>query len=80
MADVLGCQVNYIRTNPGSCLGAAFIAGIANGVWTEDVISDFTKQREISYPDVANKESYDNAYYIYRQLYPRLFDLFHKNR
>lgn len=79
MADVLGCQVNYIRTNPGSCLGAAFIAGIANGVWTEDVISDFTKQREISYPDVANKESYDNAYYIYRQLYPRLFDLFHKN-
>ena len=76
MSDVLGCKVNYIKTNPGSCLGAAFIAGIANGQWNEGVVGAFTSQRVVSYPDPKVKALYDNGYSIYRELYPRLKDLF----
>lgn len=76
MADVLGVKVDYIKENPGSCLGAAFIAGIAHSLWTEDVIESFTSQRKTSYPNVENKNVYDKAYRIYRELYPRLKDLF----
>ncbi len=76
MADVLGLKVDYIKENPGSCLGAAFIAGIAHGLWSEDVIEHFTSQRRTSYPDFQNKAVYDKAYRVYRELYPRLKDLF----
>lgn len=76
MADVLGMKVDYIKENPGSCLGAAFIAGIAHCLWTENVIEDFTSQRRTSYPDPDNKPAYDKAYKTYRELYPRLKDLF----
>lgn len=76
MADVLGCEVNYIEKNPGSCIGAAFIAGIANNVFDEDVILDFVSQKKISYPNRKNKDIYDERYYVYRKLYPALKDLF----
>ncbi len=76
MADVLGMRVDYIKTNPGSCLGAAFIAGISHGLWTEDVIGCFTSQRIPSYPNPDAKRAYDKGYAIYRELYPRLKDLF----
>lgn len=76
MADVLGCKVDYIKYNPGSCLGAAFIAGIAHGLFNERVIESFTSQRLPSFPNDKNKASYDKGYAIYRELYPRLKDLF----
>lgn len=76
MSDVLGLKVDYIKENPGSCLGAAFIAGIAHGIWCEDVIEHFTSQRRTSYPNSENKAIYDKAYSTYRELYPRLKDLF----
>lgn len=76
MADVLGMRVDYIKSNPGSCLGAAFIAGIAHGLWSEDVIGCFTSQRIPSYPNPDATRAYDRGYSIYRELYPRLKDLF----
>lgn len=76
MADVLGVKVNYIKTNPGSCLGAAFIAAIADGLCNEAIVKDFTSQKIPSYPNEDNKEIYDSSYHIYRELYPRLKDLF----
>lgn len=76
MADVTGYPVAYIKTNPGSCLGAAFIAGISSGLLTEDAIEDFTSQKIFSYPDPSTKDAYDRAYSVYRKLYPSLKDIF----
>lgn len=76
MVDVLGLNGDYIKYNPGSCLGAAFIAGIAQGLFSERVIESFTSQSLPSFPNNKNKASYDKGYAIYRELYPRLKDLF----
>ena len=75
MADVLKCEVAYIKHNPGSSLGAAFIAGEASSLIAPEAIDDFLSQKIISYPNDKNYEAYDRSYRIYRELYPRLKDL-----
>ena len=75
MADVLKSEVAYIKHNPGSSLGAAFIAGEAHGLIKPEAIDDFLSQKIISYPNPDNYSVYDRRYEVYRELYPRLKDL-----
>jgi xylulokinase len=76
-ADVLGAPVTSFRGHPGSSLGVAFVAGVAGGVfddWSD--IDRFLIDRVIDEPEPANAAIYDERYYVYRQLYERLSDLF----
>ena len=75
-ADVLGAEVTSFRGHPGSCLGVAFVAGMAGGVfsdWSE--METFLTDRIVDTPDPHQTRAYDEAYAIYRELYPRLRDL-----
>ncbi len=75
MADVLKTDVAYIKHNPGSSLGAAFIAGEAHDLIDDAAIDEFLSQKIISYSNEENHAAYDRGYRIYRELYPRLKEL-----
>ena len=76
MADVLGYDVVYIKKNPGSCLGAAFIAGTASGLFDESAIDAFVQEGIATKRDERTKQLYDAAYAKYRMLYPALKSVF----
>lgn len=76
-ADVLGVPVTSFRGHPGSCLGVAFVAGMAVGMFKGwDEIDLFISDRIVDEPDPAESAVYDRGYRVYRELYPRLKDLF----
>lgn len=76
MADVLGYDVVYIKKNPGSCLGAAFIAGTASGLFDESAIDAFVQEGIATKRDERTKQLYDAAYAKFRMLYPALKSVF----
>ena len=72
-ADVLQRPVTYLRDNPGSALGAAFVAGIGVGVFASwDVITRFVAVEGVTAPNPANAAVYDEMYAIYRDAYEHL--------
>lgn len=76
-ADVLGAPVISFRGHPGSCLGVAFVAGMAGGVfddWAQ--IDRFLTEPVVDEPDAADAAVYSERYAVYRELYVRLRDLF----
>ncbi len=76
-ADAVGLDVKYITNNPGSSLGAAFIAGMSVGLFTEwDEIDKFLVHSEIVKADRPNHEKYQKYYHLYRKLYETLKPLY----
>ncbi|MDH3474514.1 MAG: FGGY-family carbohydrate kinase [Rhodospirillales bacterium] len=76
-ADVLKQPVQRLLNHPGSCLGAAFVAGMGVGALEDwSAISRYVQSDRTFEPDVARGEVYDEAYGIYRDLYERLRSLY----
>jgi xylulokinase len=76
-ASVLGAPVTSFRGHPGSCLGVAFVAGMASGVfddWAQ--IDRFLSDPVVNKPNPADAAVYDRRYAVYRELYERVRDLF----
>ena len=76
-ADVLNEPITSFRDHPGSVLGVAFVAGMAQGLfqdWPE--IDRFLTDRYVNEPVAAAAQKYDRSYFIYRDLYRRLQSLF----
>lgn len=72
-ADVLGRPVLYRARHPGSALGAAFVAGMAVGIfsdWSE--IETFSEVTDVTEPDAGRSAVYSELYGIYREIYPAL--------
>ncbi len=72
-ADVLGVPVLYRARHPGSALGAAFVAGMAVGVfeeWAE--IERFSEVTDVTQPDAVRSAVYSELYGIYREIYVAL--------
>ncbi len=72
-ADVLGQPVRLLEGHPGSCLGAAYVAGVAIGAlpgWEE--MRRFVRPARIVEPRAEAIAIYDEAYDAYRELYERL--------
>jgi xylulokinase len=70
-ADVLGRPVQLLEGHPGSCLGAAYVAGVAIGAlpgWGE--MHRFVRPARVVEPRAA--AVYDDAYAAYRALYEAL--------
>jgi xylulokinase len=76
-ADVLQRPVQRLRRHPGSCLGAAYVAGVGVGVfkdWTS--IGRYVEPGETFTPDATRAAVYDRAYAIFRETYERLKTLY----
>ena len=76
-ADALGCPVHLLHGHPGSCLGAAYVAGVgvgAIGDW--DAISRFVAPAGVVEPDRAQRAAYADHYALYRETYERLKPLY----
>lgn len=76
-ADAVGVDIKYITDNPGSSLGAAFIAGYSSGIFTDwDEIDKFLTKSEITVADKENNLKYEKYYQLYRKLYTTLKPLY----
>ena len=78
-ADVLNKKVvTTANDQDAACLGAAFIAGKAVGLYKdlEDAISRTVKVTKEYHPDDNNRKAYDEAYERYVQLYENLVPVF----
>jgi xylulokinase len=76
-ADVLQRPVNRIDRHPGSCLGAAFVAGMGTGFlkdWSE--IGRYVAAGRQFTPDPAAAAILERKYRLWRESYQRLQTLF----
>jgi xylulokinase len=72
-ADVLGHPIELLEGHPGSCLGAAYVAGFAAGSFAGwDEIARYVRPAGTVLPDPASTDRYDRHYALYRELYDRL--------
>ncbi|AEV29225.1 pentulose/hexulose kinase [Sphaerochaeta pleomorpha str. Grapes] len=72
MADVTGFDLQYVKHNPGSCLGAALLAGIGCGLMEEKVADRFLEET-ITIPfSVENHARYGRPYETFRLIYEAL--------
>ena len=78
-ADTLGVTVTRIDKHPGSCLGAAYVAGHGIGTFKDlAAVSRYVAAGKVFRPDPARKAVYDQAYANYREIYERLKTLYPK--
>jgi xylulokinase len=79
-ADVLGIPVVTTRIEEAASLGAAILAGVAVGVVPslEAGIERMVAVKDRYEPDPANREAYDAAYAMYRDLNGDLAGLFER--
>jgi len=72
-ADVLGRPIELLAGHPGSCLGAAYVAGVGTGSFAGwDEIARYVRPAGVVEPHPANSERYARHYALYRELYERL--------
>jgi xylulokinase len=76
-ADVLGHPIELLEGHPGSCLGAAYVAGFAVGGFAGwDEIARYVHPAGVVEPNPSNAEPYARCYALYRELYERLQPLY----
>jgi xylulokinase len=76
-ADVMDRPVQRIDRHPGSCLGAAYVAGHGAGLLKDFAgISRYVADGRIFEPIAAHRPVYDHAYQNYRETYERLKTLY----
>jgi xylulokinase len=78
-ADVLGVAVTRVDKHPGSCLGAAYVAGYGIGAFKDLAgVSRYVAAGRVFRPDPARQAVYHRAYGNYREIYERLKTLYPK--
>ena len=66
-----------LLNHPGSCLGAAFVAGMGVGALTDwGAIAHYVQPDRTFDPESGNSAVYLEAYGLYRETYDRLRDLY----
>lgn len=72
-ADCLGHPVTHIARHPGSCLGAAYVAGVGVGVFDGyGDVSRYVEPGRTFTPRPENAAVYDHGYGRFRETYERL--------
>jgi xylulokinase len=76
-AGVLGQPVQLLHGHPGSCLGAAYVAGMAVGAFPDwEQMGRFVRPAAVVRPDLDWAARYDALYPLWRETYERLKPLF----
>lgn len=79
LADVIKVELVTVNTTEGAAYGAALLAGVAAGVWSDVVVACQTtvKRTDLTTPRPRPNASYEQIYKLYRQIYPRLKTISH---
>ena len=74
MADVFGMPVQTLENSEGPALGAAILAGVAAGVYTDvpSACEQVVRRNAPQLPDSAASAAYEPFYQLYRSLHPAL--------
>ena len=80
MASVLNAELVTVNTTEGAAYGAALLAGVGAGAWTDvpSACKTSVKITGTTLPDASQVESYRSAYSLYQELYPALKPSFAK--
>jgi len=67
MADAVGLPVSIPQSQQSTCLGAAMIAGVGSGIYSNhfEAIDSMTTTQRMIEPNLENKKIYDVAYQTY---------------
>jgi xylulokinase len=77
LSNIFGTEINLLKQNLGSSLGAAFTAGMATNYFKSwDEAEKFSKISETVFPDLKENLKYKKFYSIYRKIYIDLIDEF----
>jgi len=71
-ADILGKPLARPRITEASALGAAILAGLGAGVFsnTEEAVSALVQVERVFTPDAGRHRQYEERFALYGQLYP----------
>jgi xylulokinase len=74
LSDVLNIELVTVNTTEGAAFGAALLAGVGAGSWgsVESACRAVIRTEAATQPDPAAVGPYDQAYRLYRGLYPAL--------
>lgn len=74
MASILEVELVTVNTTEGAAYGAALLAGVGAGTWTDVASACKTciKITGSTQPDPSQVDAYRKAYPLYRELYPAL--------
>ncbi len=80
MADMFGMPVSTLQNTEGPALGAAILAGVGTGVFTDipTACRSLLKEGEPLQPDMDRHNQYVPFFELYQSLYPALKDCFHR--
>jgi xylulokinase len=80
MASVLNAELVKVNTTEGAAYGAAILAGVGAGAWTDvpSACKTSVKITGTTLPDASQVEVYQKAYSLYQELYPALKSSFQK--
>ena len=79
LSDVLDSELVTVNTTEGAAYGAALLAGVAAGVWSDvdTACAQTIRVSERISPDLANVSRYAEMYRQYQSLYPMLRPVSH---
>jgi xylulokinase len=79
LADTLGAELVSVSTTEGAAFGAALLAGVGVGVWSDvdAACAQTIRTSDRVIPDNRTSETYASLYEHYRSLYPTLKSTFH---
>ena len=79
-ADIYGAEVATLVAEEGPAYGAALLAGVGAGVFTDvnDAVERCVAVASITQPDAASSARYDTVYAIYHDTYAALRDTMHR--
>jgi xylulokinase len=79
VSDVTGVSQQYVSNPVGSPLGGAYLAGLGTDVFDGlDPLTESTTVAETTEWDAETKETYDEYYEVYRDLYPSIKEDMHR--
>jgi xylulokinase len=79
IADVLNVELATVNTTEGAAFGAALLAGVGRGIWSDVDAACEAVVRETGHvsPRSEAAERYADLYPLYRELYPALRGVVH---
>lgn len=79
-ADVTGKVIEVPALEEATTLGAALLAGIGLGIYTDekDAFQQTYKEGQIYEPDLDRQKQYEDYYHIFKKMYPSLREMNHE--
>ncbi|HEX2270959.1 MAG TPA: xylulokinase [Pyrinomonadaceae bacterium] len=79
LADILGTELVTVNTTEGAAYGAALLAGVAAGTWSnvDEASTQTIRVNDRISPNAGNTARYDEMYRQYQSLYPALRSVSH---